>query len=88
MRSVSVVVKFAMICALPLLACSSYYTVEHLGAASPFLTVAASLAIPALLLGLASFAVLASTGGATGKQAWASGLLATASTALLCFVWL
>ena len=88
MRPVSVVVKIAIACALPLLACSSYYTVEHLGTASLILAVAASLAIPALLLGIASLAVLVSTGRTTGRQVWGPALLATASVVLLCFVWL
>ena len=48
------IVKTAVVLALPLVACFGYYTAERLGNASTVITLAAVLAAPLALIGLAS----------------------------------
>ena len=51
MPRLSPAIKAAVACVVPLLACSTYYTLERLQNAGPFLYFAASVALPVLLLG-------------------------------------
>ena len=88
MRTVPLAVKAALICLLPLLACSSYYTIDRLGPAGTLLTIAASLAAPVLLVSVAGTAVLATAGRASRLALWLAAGVAVASAGLLLRVWL
>ena len=57
MRQLTTTVKAALACAAPLLACSTYYTVERLGEASPIVFYAALAALPTLTVSLAAAVV-------------------------------
>ena len=88
MRTISNAVKAAVACVVPLLACSSYYTVERLGSTSIALSVAASMALPVFLLSATSTGLRMSGGDRTSWKLWVSAGFVAASTALLCYVWL
>jgi hypothetical protein len=56
MRKFPFAIKAAVVCAIPLLACSTDYTLERLQNAGTFLYIAASATLPVLLLGFAGTA--------------------------------
>ena len=88
MLPVSTTVKVAVACALPLIACASYYTVEHLGSSNLLVSVAASLALPVLTASVAITVERITTVKHANWQLWVSAGLAAVSAATLCYVWL
>lgn len=88
MLRLSPAIKAAVVFAVPLLACSTYYTLEHLQNAGPFLYFATSVALPVLLLGLAGVAHLAASGRRTGAIFWLSVGAVLVSALFLANIWL
>jgi hypothetical protein len=88
MRASSFALKAAIVAAIPLLACSTYYTLERIGSAGAALTIAASVALPIMLLGLTGTVHNIAAGKAKGLQVWVSGLALVLPACLLAFVWL
>jgi hypothetical protein len=88
MPKLSPAIKAAVACAVPLLACSTYYTLERLQNASPFMYFVASIALPVLLLGLAGTASLVASGKQNGALFWTSATAVLAPTLLLVAIWM
>jgi len=88
MRPVTTTVKAALACAAPLLACSTYYTVERLGEASPIVLYAALAALPVLTISLAVAAVALASGKRGGPLLWGSSIGIALPGLLLAAVWL
>jgi hypothetical protein len=88
MRKFPFAIKAAVVCAIPLLACSTYYTLERLQNAGTFLYIAASAALPVLLLGFAGTASLVGTGKRTGTLFWISISAILAPAFFLVAIWL
>ena len=87
MPRLSPAIKAAVACVVPLLACSTYYTLERLQNAGPFLYFAASVALPVLLLGLAGAANLAVSGRRNGALFWFSAGAALVPALFLATIW-
>ena len=87
MRSESPLLKTLIICAAPLLACSTYYTLEQLGDTHIVLYIAALIACPMLLLGSAAATAILSSGKRTGWPFWTSLVAMIASTFILSSIW-
>jgi hypothetical protein len=87
MQKRSPVVKFALALAVPLLACSTYYTLERIESASAW-TYLAALIAPALLL-IGAIGGAAALGADKPKRAllWAAAIATLAPLALLIYVW-
>jgi hypothetical protein len=88
MSASSFAIKAAVVAAVPLLACSTYYTLDRIGNAGPALYVAASLSLPVMLLGLVGTARTVASGNKKRLQIWASGLAVALPAILLAFIWL
>jgi hypothetical protein len=88
MGTSSFAMKAAIIAVVPLLACSTYYTLERLVDARPVLYLAASLAFPVLLLGLVGTWRTIVPGRANRLLSWASGLAVVMPALLLAAIWL
>jgi hypothetical protein len=88
MRTFSFALKAAIVIAVPLLACSTYYTLERLASAGPALYLAASVALPVLLLGLVGTVRTVGAGKTKGLQLWISGFAIAVPALLLVFIWL
>jgi hypothetical protein len=88
MHNLSLALKVAVTCAVPLLACSTYYTLDRLGASSTFVVIAASLAWPALLIGLATTASLVLSGKRHGALLWACSFANLVPLVFLAYIWL
>lgn len=88
MRQVTTTIKAALACAAPLLACSTYYTVERLSEASPIVLYAALAALPILTISLAAAAVAVVLGRRRGPLLWGSSIGIALPGLLLAVVWL
>ena len=88
MLIVSTAVKIAVACALPLMACVSYYTVERLGSSNLLVSVAASLALPVLIASVAVAVDRITTVKPANWELWVSAGLAAVSATFLGYVWL
>ena len=88
MRTPSFAIKAAVAAAVPLLACSTYYTLERLGNAGPALYFAASLALPIMLLGVVGVVRTSASGYKKRSQMWVAGLAVALPAFLLAFIWL
>ena len=84
----SFAIKSAVVVAVPLLACATYYTLQRLENAGPLLYWAASLALPTLLVGLVATACAMVSANKRRIWLWASGLTVALPALLLAFVWL
>jgi hypothetical protein len=87
MHTFSFAMKAAILAAVPLLACSTYYTLERLGSAGPALYLAASVALPVLLLGITGTVRNLAAGTKGGAKLWVSGLATVLPALLLAFIW-
>ena len=87
MRSESPLVKMLIICAAPLLACSTYYTLQQLGDTHIALYIAALIACPMLLLGSAATATLLASDKRAGWPLWTSLVAMVASILILSTIW-
>jgi len=88
MRQVTTAIKAALACAAPLLACSTYYTVERLGEASPIVLYAALAALPILTISLAAGVVALASGRRGCPLLWGSSIGIALPGLLLAVVWL
>ena len=88
MRTSSIALKAAVVVSVPLLACSTYYTLERLGSAEPALYFAASIALPIMLLGLVGIVRTLTSGTRRHSLLWISGLAVALPALLLASIWL
>ena len=88
MQTSSIIIKAAVLAAVPLLACSTYYTLERLGSAGTVVDLAASLALPVMLLGIAGTVDAAASSPRKQRQFRVSVLAVALPALLLAFVWL
>jgi hypothetical protein len=84
---VSFAIKAGIAGVLPLLACSTYYTVERVVDAGPWFYGAAAMAPTVLLIGLAGGASLLASGRRSGLLLWAAGAAVLGPAALLVAIW-
>lgn len=87
MRSVPTAFKAAVACTVPLLACSTYYTLERVGDASPALYFAAASALPVMLLALAGVTARVAAGRTRGPLLWLCSLGVVLPALFLAAVW-
>lgn len=88
MSTSSFTIKAVVVAVVPLLACSTYYTLQRLENAGTVLYFAASLALPVMLLGLIGTARIITSGKKTRLWCWLSGIALVLPAALLSYIWL
>ena len=88
MRTTSLTIKALVIAVIPLLACSTYYTLEKLENAGPAIYLATSLALPVMLLGFIGTARGIASGNMAPLHRWLFGLALALPATLQAFIWL
>ncbi len=88
MKSANILIKATVICLVPLLACSIYYTSEQLSDVHPFIYVAAQMALPILLISCAYIANLVVLGNCKGWRFYLSSSSIIISALIIASIWL
>ncbi len=81
------IIKLAVVCLLPMLACSTYYTLEKLQSASTWLYVMAALALPLSLIGASVATSILSANKPRGPLFWAAVAAFSGPMLMLAKVW-
>ncbi len=81
-------IKAIVIVFIPLLACSTYYTSQKLGADSSALYIPALIALPLLLIGITGCITLAISGKSKGLLFTLSLITSLSTGAFLAYIWL
>jgi hypothetical protein len=88
MNSARTLIKTCVICLIPLLACSIYYTSERLDDLPAYLYISAQMALPLLLISCAYLANLAVMGKCTGWRLYTSAIAIVLSILTIGLTWL
>ena len=88
MLTSSLMSKAFVVVLLPLMACATYYTLKRIESTDSLLYVAASLALPVMMVGGIAAAMSARSESGSRQLRWLAMLTMIPSALLLLFIWL